>query len=444
MAGNLSFSLNGATPLQPTGAFNLKTPITQSDYMPGATPASKALNTVQYQGISGQQTTTPQYATKAVTPSAVSTPSLGSNQGLITPSIPTPSQPVKSYTVTHPDGTSVSQTYHAPANNELTQATKGLIGYGSAPNPTASAASEKLVNSGENNAAIAKRAQDIATAAGQQISDIGRQGAKGEAGYLTTGTSPVGEGNAAVLAQSTAAQQQAVAQGAAQALEGTAQGLTAQGQTQAGQKAGGDLALAGTGQNITALQNAGSLSQPVSGPGGVLGTPQSVGEFGSGINTTFGGGTALGQLEAGKQAVAMNNANTAAKGIEGTIQQFLQSNPQLNTSTATIGNAVQQWLQGKQLGDPAYQTLFNYLNEYISTLAPILGVGGDTTNLKTEIAQSFVNAKASGQSISQVLTNIGKLADDKYANFVSAAKGGGQVAGGVPVGSTPTSFGTEW
>jgi hypothetical protein len=140
----------------------------------------------------------------------------------------------------------------------------------------------------------------------------------------------------------------------------------------------------------------------------------------------------------------MTTANTAAKGIEGTIQQYLSSNPSLNASASTLANAASQWLQGKQLGDPAYQTLFNYLNEYISTLAPILGVGGDTTNLKTEIAQSFVNAKASGQSISQVLNNISKLADDKLANFTSAGQGGGQVAGGVPYGATPTSFGTEW
>ena len=140
----------------------------------------------------------------------------------------------------------------------------------------------------------------------------------------------------------------------------------------------------------------------------------------------------------------MSVANTAAKGIQGTIQSYIQQNPQLNPSNATFVNSISQWASGQQLGDPKYQTLANYLNEYISTLAPILGVGGDTTNLKTEIAQSFINARASGQSISEVLNNIGTLADNKLANIVSAGQGGGQVAGATPQGGTPTSFGTSW
>ena len=58
----------------------------------------------------------------------------------------------------------------------------------------------------KRNLELANRAQDIAATAGQQISNIGQQGAKGAAGYRTTGTSPVAEGNAAILAQTTAAQ----------------------------------------------------------------------------------------------------------------------------------------------------------------------------------------------------------------------------------------------
>lgn len=147
----------------------------------------------------------------------------------------------------------------------------------------------------------------------------------------------------------------------------------------------------------------------------------------------FQGGQIQGQQQLGAQVSQMNAANTAAKGIEGTITQYLQQNPDLNPSDLKFANSFSQWARGEQLTDPKYQTLANYLNEYISTLAPILGVGGDTTNLKTEIAQSMINAKASGKSIAEVLTNLSKLADDKLANIVSAAQGGGQVAGGTPV-----------
>ena len=91
--------------------------------------------------------------------------------------------------------------------------------------------------------------------------------------------------------------------------------------------------------------------------------------------------------------------------------------------------------------DPKYQTLFNYLNEYTSTLAPILGVGGSATNLKTEIAQSFVNAQASGASIKEVLNNIESLADNKIQNLKSGAVGGGVVSGGtVPSGEGLYNF----
>jgi len=79
--------------------------------------------------------------------------------------------------------------------------------------------------------------------------------------------------------------------------------------------------------------------------------------------------------------------------------------------------------------------LSNYLSEYVNTLAPILGVGGDTTNLKTQIAQGFINAHQSGQSISSVLNGIETLAQQK----LQAQQGGSQ---GGPKISPQTSTGT--
>ncbi len=141
--------------------------------------------------------------------------------------------------------------------------------------------------------------------------------------------------------------------------------------------------------------------------------------------------TIQGQQGVANQVVGMQAANNAAKGIENTITGFLNQNPDLNPSKLAAGNVIQQWIQGKQLTDPKYQTLFNYINEYISTLAPILGVGGDTTNLKTEIAQSFINAQASGASISEVLKSISSLADQKIKNFQSGAGVGANQTSGV-------------
>lgn len=271
----------------------------------------------------------------------------------------------------------------------------------------------RTTNLAQDNLNIGQSAKDIMAKYGQEYADIGQQGANAQAGYRTTGTSPVGEGNAAVVGQTTAAKQSAVAQGAQVAQTGIGQQLTAQNQATIG--VGTAAALA------KPYQQGYVLIDPTTG------LPVQGGTTGS---AAFKGGQIAGQEQAGQTAQNMQVANTAAKGIEGTIKQHLAQNPQLNPSDLTFANSISQWASGQQLGDPKYQTLANYLNEYISTLAPILGVGGDTTNLKTQIAQSFINAQASGESISQVLDSISKLADDKLANIISAGQGGGQVAGG--------------
>ena len=146
-----------------------------------------------------------------------------------------------------------------------------------------------------------------------------------------------------------------------------------------------------------------------------------------------------GQTDVLGQLPALESADTAAEGIKNKIVMYLNSNPHLNPSSLAVGNTLQQWIQGKQLTDPKYQTLFNYLNEYTSTLAPILGVGGDPTNLKTQIAQSFINAAASGQSIKTVLENMQGLSKGKIQDIRSGATGGGVVSS--PTTGTGTGSG---
>ena len=144
-----------------------------------------------------------------------------------------------------------------------------------------------------------------------------------------------------------------------------------------------------------------------------------------GLNANYTPVGARGASSVLQSIPAMQSANTAADGIKNTINSYLQSNPSLNPSDLAAGNLLQQWVQGKQLTDPKYQTLFNYLNEYTNTLAPVLGVGGDPTNLKTQIAQGFVNGAASGQSISQVLDAMSQLATHKITDLQNGAIGGG-------------------
>lgn len=274
------------------------------------------------------------------------------------------------------------------------------------------------------------------------------------AGHLTTGTLPIGEGNAQAISR------------AAQASAGIIS------DQQASEMAAINSALAAQGQAQSALGTAGGLTQPqVTGYGQTVFDP-STGQFAGGgggglpdnvmqqyaqmaatgqynaiptfitsnpilnaqlndaarrINSSY---TPVGSQGAGAvlaQIPALESANSAAEGIRHTITSYLSANPGLNPSNLAAGNLLQQWIQGKQLTDPKYQTLFNYLNEYTNTLAPILGVGGEPTNLKTQIAQGFINAAGSGQSIAEVLNNMSQLATDKIANMRSGAIGGNNV-----------------
>lgn len=144
----------------------------------------------------------------------------------------------------------------------------------------------------------------------------------------------------------------------------------------------------------------------------------------SGIGgNAFSGGVQQGNVAQGQLYAQMNGAHQASQGIKGQVQSYLAQNPNLNPSVFTNVNSALQFVNGK-VGNPQYQTLSNYINEYISTLAPILGVGGDTTNLKTQIAQGFVNAQANGQSINDVLNNIDQLAKIKLDAIATAGQGG--------------------
>lgn len=391
--------------------------------------------------------------------------------------------PVSSHTVNNADGSSVTQKYDTSQNlpdvnpnKEMTAKTPdsapptfgGLVGNVSDLSKP-SAASSQALNTAQNSA-------DTYNRLNEELAQSRKNQAGAEAENRLNPI-PIGDqtGREAIIRNQYLAEQNAIAS--------EAQGATNLYSPSIG------AATTGTGQQITAAQGAANLAQPqVTAPGQAVfnpltgqynsassgsGNPSSApsgidqgswdnyvqmaanGQY-SAIPASITGNTNLsGQLNAaakianpnytplGSQGAgsvlqgipALQAANTAAQGIQNQITSYLSQNPTLNPSTLGASNAIQQWIQGKQLTDPKYQTLIDYLSEYTNTLAPILGVGGDPTNLKTEIAQGFINAQASGQSINEVLNNISQLADTKIKNIQSGANGGGVVN---PNPSTPT------
>ncbi len=150
----------------------------------------------------------------------------------------------------------------APVKPLFNTVAGSLAGLASQPNALAQNYTQQAADYGAGSIPIAAQAQDIAKQFGQKYADIGQEGAQFQAGQLTTGTTPVGEGNAAVTARTTAAQQTALAQGQQAALQGIGYELTGQQQAQQAANAAAGQSLTSQGLQQTGLQNAGGLLQP--------------------------------------------------------------------------------------------------------------------------------------------------------------------------------------
>jgi LysM repeat protein len=360
--------------------------------------------------------------------------------------------------------------------------------YGGLINQAASAAGQ--------NAAIGQNAAAIAADYGKQIAQVGQQGAGAEAGYRSTGTSPVAVGNAGLIAQNVAAQQTALAQGEQAALQGTGQQLTAQQQEQTGLLGAGGLA-APSNANVTApaggvttntltgqqysnpIYGAPGMLQPYSPqPGGTAGQPATAGQTppytvqagdtldqiaaangttvaalqalnpsitdpnkittGQQIKlpptagaTPFTGGQAQGAAQQGAQYQANNATIIKAQGIQQKMNQEIVQNGINSLSSLNVANALNQWVQGN-LSNPAYQNFFQDLTDYTQTIAPLIGITGTITDMKTGIAQNLLSSTASGDTIMQGLNNLNTLALNSNEALLKA--------GSAPVGqgATPT------
>lgn len=489
MAG-LSFTTSGATPFPSVSGIFSK-PAATSPFR-GSTPAANALNTAQTTG--GMSVYKPP---------------------------PEPSTPVKKTVVNNTDGSSHVTEYHAPTPQPLasgvvppkkeettptpapaTPTFPGILGSltdtSTAGSPKAKEYTKQIADYGAGNLDIGKRAADIAAEYGQRIADVGGQGARFQAGQLTTGTSPVAEGNAAVTAQTTAAQQQALAQGEQAALLGTAQELTGQGQAAnaANQAAGQEYA--GQGLEQTGLTAAGGLAQPT-----VVGQGQAVFQPGTGeINggsfdvstnannfskSVLNGSMtydqavqALGYSPVGK--AALDQAITAAggnplqlqatgattqnvigtqqetiAGYQSALQQGQNLQAQLTDLISTFGlnpndiNAVNAGLAkiAQNTSSPQYKILQNYVNDIANTYSQILTPpGGSPTDTTRGIATSMLDSTAKGQSLITTMKSLDEAAKAKIAGVsttgVSAPRSTGTATKTGVVQTSAGAVNTDW
>lgn len=417
MAANSSFTLNGAL----SGSLPINQYSTSNMATPGGNPVSRALNLAASPVIS-------------------------------------PSTPLKSTTINNADGSSTTHTFHAPVDfsnaGRIDFSKVGRIdsagnfevpskipGIGFAPaSPTSSGAlsSDQIaVLTGQAPASSltssTPTSQKTAQSQASTPTPSQTQTQTQTPVYTPPKTSTASPQNtyAGLLQQALEAQNRAANYRAdlTRNVENTARQGAPVGDVARGlagqesiQGTAEEQRLADLASNATALATAyapttqfGVLTNPVTGQ------PVSGGSAGS---AAFQGGIVIGQQTAGQNYANMAVANNAAKGVKATLDDFISKNPTVNTSPLTLANAVSQWASGKQLGDPITQTFLNDVQEYVSTLAPILGIGGTPTDAKTYIANSFVNPLASGQSIQQVLQGIETLANNKLAYYATAGQGG--------------------
>lgn len=296
-------------------------------------------------------------------------------------------------------------------------------------------AAQDVSNAAASNAALAERAQAIADTAGKEFASIGKKGAAAETGYLTTGTTPVAEGNAAVVARTTAAQQQAVAQGAQTQLSGIDKGLTAAQQAASGFASAGNLAQG-------ALNTGAGVAAPVQVPYGNQFLNPVTGQPVSGGSGTLNDAVALQVQRVQNGTAGYNDAVQAlsAYGQAGVnaLQQSLGPNFNIAQSNTLAG---QQGSIGPALGfattaldnlDTAAQALSSLQKTNSPGINAISNWGSFVTGLGSEKTRAYVQAT--------------QEARNAYASVLASVRGGtptdysGQAQAAIPDHPTPNDI----
>lgn len=372
------------------------------------------------------------------------------------PVIPSPTkapvnQPIKNQTVTTPDGTTHSTTYHAPDKqptaastsqptfNEGDHAVIPTTAQGSqppaptpapAPTPTNTPAPVAqpnnlntavggLFNTAQSNPTIGKSAADIAKEYAGKIADTGILGANVQAGDLSTGTNVVGEGNAAIASQSASQRVTALANAEEAALQGTGQQLTA------------------AQQQANALNQAGALSTPINQFAQVPYSNQIVGPDGKPISGSTAGTlpqaaqdfvTSLAkQVQNGAMTRADAESRLTAYGIAGVQALNSALGPNFNTNASNASAATTATGQQIQTAADSTNKALDSLSTSFDSLNKLQTGGIPLTN-----------------SIAQwIATNLGDPALQQYKTNLADARsqliGVLNSAGGTPTGNEATA-----
>lgn len=285
--------------------------------------------------------------------------------------------------------------------------------------PTAAA---EAAEAAKGSLEVGRRAQEIADTAGQEYASIGKKGAQARTGYLTTGTTPVAEGNAAIVAQNQAAQQTAIATGAQTQLLGIDKQLTAQNQAATGLNN-----AASTAQG--ALNIGAGVAAPVQQPYGnmlvdpVTGQPiQQNGASGNvndavslQVQRVMNGTSSYDQAAQALQAYGQAGVNALQQAL-GPNFDIAQSNANAAAKAQALGTNVTQGVAAERAMNSATAAL-DKLDTELTKLSPIYKGGVPLTNAIASDIANFLGQNAvsqyqstlndARQQVAAVLTAIG-------------------------------------
>lgn len=229
------------------------------------------------------------------------------------------------------------------------------------------------------------------------------------------------QGRGAVLQQAFQAQQQQYAQ----SMAGAASVLGAATSQQQAQQQG-----LGAAAGLTAPQQVTPTNVPFNPVTGTYGSPAA---------TAFGAGTGLqnignieGQINVG-QNVAQLNSYLGGAQVVGKNLNDLISSANINPQPITYVNGLLQF-GADVMSNPQYRQFAGQLNDFVASLAPILGVGGNVTDMKTQMSNQIVNGLQSGQTIQQV---VNYFLDQAKQKIIGLSAGGG--AGVGTANTNPTT-----
>lgn len=380
------------------------------------------------------------------------TPPPTPQSGVLAPQSSTPPSPLATYsTPANPSVGVLAQTaaQGSPTGQQYTQDTAKA----SAPTGTQTGLLNTLQNVGQGNTAIGQKAADIGSQFQKEIQDTKQGFGNIQTGDLSTGTSPVAEGNAGLAYNNMSNRLSALAEGEDAALKGTGQQLTGQQQyadavnnalsganTQQSQQITGLNQAAGQANTAqsnmqTGLNNAGNLAKPEAVPYNTQyispATGQPVGG-GAGGQLPADAQNAVNsyaqQVKNGQMTRADAESRLSAYGVAGTnaLNSALGQNFNTNASNAS----AQTTAQGQQIQTAAASTnaALDTLASAFKNLNPLQTNGIPLTN---SIA-NWIGQNLGESALSQYKTNLA----DARSQLIGVLNS----SGGTPTGNEATAL----